>query len=160
VVRQQRHEVELLLRSMRDLNEHQAQLFFLVLRFLAAYQPPDLHAPVDEDLGEALEALAATHDTAARGLIYERRPASFAADRILSGLKPLLAKAGENGGTRFDRDAALALRQVMEAVRKARTDDPSNRRAFFSLVERVMRETDQRGRTGEASAPQPRIIVP
>ena len=160
VVRQQKHEVGLLLRFMRDLNERQAQLFFIVLRFLSGYQAPDLQAPVDDDVSEALESLAATHDTAARGLIYEHRPTSFAADRLLTALKPLFVKAGEGGGSSFDRDAAMALRHVREAVRSAHVRDTDERRAFLNLVGRVMRETEQRTRAGEASLPEPRIIVP
>ena len=106
---------------------------------------------------EAAAALAATFETAARGVIYEHRPPAPPAERLATALKPLLAKAGQNGGTPFERDAAVVLRRIEEAAREARAIDRGNRRAFLDLLGRVIPESDEQEPPPAAS---PRLIVP
>ena len=145
---------------MRDLSQRQSQLFLVVSTFLARYEPADLQSIVDDDVTEAAAALASTFETASRGVIYEHRPASLPAERLLSTLKPLLVEAGQHGGAAFERDAAFVLRRVAEAVGDARVAEPDNRRAFLELLGRVIRKTD--GETGtDKHGPEPsRLIVP
>src|SRR5436309_1433577 len=71
VVRRQQQDVGVLLQSMRDFSQRQSQLFFLVNSFVLGYTPADFQTLVDDDVAEAAEALAATYETAARGVIYE-----------------------------------------------------------------------------------------
>ena len=58
-----------------------------------------------------------TLETASRGLIYDHRPASVLAERLATTLKPVLAEAGQGAGSSFERDAAVVLRRLEEAVR-------------------------------------------
>ena len=120
----------LLVQGMRDLSERQSQLFFLINSFLERYEPPELHALVDDDIVEAMAALAGTFETAARGVIYDHRPAALPADRLATALKPVIAEAGKHGGSAFDRDAAVVLRRIEEAAREIKVADGSNRRAY------------------------------
>jgi hypothetical protein len=138
VVRQQQRDVGLMGRFMRDLTQGQSELFFLIAAFLAGYQAPELHAPMDDDVAEAIGALAATFETASRGLIYDHRPASVLAERLTTALKPVLAEAGQGGGSAFERDVAVVLRRIEEAVRDVRAFDQTNRQAFLDLLRRVM----------------------
>jgi hypothetical protein len=157
VVRQQQRDIQLLVRFIRDFNERQSQLFFLIDAFLLRYQPPELHLLIDEDVIDAAASLAATSETAARGVIYEHRPASPPAERLVAALKPLLAKAGQGGGTPFERDAAVVLRRIEEAAREARAVDRENRRAFLDLLGRVIPEREEEE---PPSSVAPRLIVP
>ncbi len=143
---------------MRDLNEQQSQLFFLINTFLVGYNPPALQPLIDDDVVEAAVALAATFETSARGVIYEHHSASLPAERLATALKGLLAEAGHKGGTPFERDAAVVLRRIEEAAREVREVDQGNRRAFLDLLGRVMRESDD----GESPHVEPpsRLIVP
>jgi hypothetical protein len=59
---------------MRDLSRRQSQLFILVATFLVRYESPELQRPIDDDVVDALGALASTYETASRGVIYEHRP--------------------------------------------------------------------------------------
>ena len=141
---------------MRDLNDRQSNLFFLILNFVARYEPPDLHVLRDEDVAEAAGALGATFETAVRGVIYEHRPASLVADRLVTGLKPLLTEAGQKGGTAFQRDAAVVLRRVEAAAREPQP--AGNFRAFVELANRVAKASQE---TPPAETKEtPRIIVP
>jgi hypothetical protein len=164
-VRQQQQDLNLLVQFMRDFSERQSRLFFLVQTFFNGYQAPELQPLVDDDVSEAVSSLAATYDTASRGVIYEHRPSSLAAERVMTALKPVLAEAGKGRGSSFERDAAVVLRRIGEAVAAARVNEPTNRRAFLSLVSRVVRRPDEiRAGSGQESddhaPPASRLIVP
>ena len=162
VVRQQQQDVALLIQFMRDFSQRQSQLFFLIATFLARYEPPELQALIDDDVAEAAAALAATFETASRGVIYEHRPASLPSDRLVSTLKPILLEAGKGAGSAFVRDAGVVLRRMEEASRDARASNPSDRRAFLDLLGRVIRKSDvEAGAEQGAQTPgEPRLIVP
>ena len=138
IVRQQQRDIGLLVQFIRDLSEQQSRLFFLITTFLARYDAPELQAPIDEDVIEAMAALAATFETASRGLIYDHRPASVLAERLTTALKPVLAEAGKGAGASFPRDAAVVLRRLEEAVRDVRALEENNRLAFLDLLRRVI----------------------
>jgi hypothetical protein len=155
-VRQQQHDVSRLVHFVRDFSQRQSQLFFLIGAFLRSYQAPELQPLLDEDVAEAAAALAATFETAARGVIYEHRPASLSAERLMTELKPLLAEAGKGAGSSFERDAAVVLRRVTESVESVRPEgdlEPANQRAFLSLVSRVMRPNP--GPSGQGNPENP-----
>jgi hypothetical protein len=159
-VRRQQHDLSLLVHFMRDLSERQSQLFFLVNTFLIQYEPPELQPLIDGDVAETAAALAATLETSTRGVIYEHRPASLPAERLMNALKPVLAQAGGRGGTAFERDAAVVLRRIEEAARQVRSGDESNRRAFLDLLGRVMRRKDDDAEPPAEKPDAPRLILP
>jgi hypothetical protein len=158
VVRRQQHDMGLLAQCMRDLSERQAQLFFLLSTFLARYQAPDLQSIIDDDVAEAVAALAATFETSARGVIYEHRPASLQAGRLLMALKPLLAEAGKGTDPSFERDAAVVLRRIEDAVHRSLAAG-QNRRGFLELLGRVITEPAPAA-PSKLAHEGPRLIVP
>ena len=159
VVRQRQQDVGILSRALRDLSERQSQLLFLIATFLATYQPTELHAPIDDDVVEAISSLAATFETASRGLIYDHRPASVLAERLATALRPVLEEAGRGAGSSFERDAAVVLRRLEESVRDVRTFDQTNRQAFLDLLRRVMSPSPDDPPVAE-TPDHPRLIVP
>ena len=160
-VRQQQRDVALLVEATRDLNERQAQLFLLAAMLLLQYEPPALQPLIDDDVIEAAAALAATYETAAKGLIYEHRPPSLPAERLVQALKPRLTEAGQRGGSAFERDAAVVFRQIGEAAARVRQLQPDNRHAFLDLVRRTIRQPpDKNDERTAAPADPPRLIVP
>jgi hypothetical protein len=162
VVRQQQRDVALLVQVMRDFTERQSQLFFLLSTVLVRYEPPELQPLFDDDVVEGAAALAATFETASRGVIYEHRPASVPAERLMSALKPVFAETGRGLGAAFERDAAVVLRRVAESTKELRTVEPDNRRVFLDLLARVITKMPDDGAeeaSPESPAP-PRLIVP
>ena len=161
IVRQQQRDLELLVQFMRDFNRRQSQLFFLVNSFVNEYQPEQLHALNDADVAEAVDALAATYETAARGVIYEHRPQSLPAERLAVAMKPLLAEAGKGQGTPFERDAAVVLRSIGAAVREVAKQARANQRAYVELLRRVMRkqEPERDSRASLIEPPKSKITV-
>ena len=161
IVRQQQRDIGLLVQFMRDFSQRQSQLFFLITTFLARYEAPELQVPIDDDVAEAMRALAATFETASRGLIYDHRPASVLAERLTAALKPVLAEAGHGAGSSFERDAAVVLRRVEEAIQDVRALDQGNRQAFLDLLSRVITRTPDAGPAqDEDTADRRRLIVP
>ena len=160
-VRQQQQDVELLMHGMRDLSERQSQLFFLINDFLQRYEPPELHSLIDDDVIEGVAALAGTFETAARGVIYDHRPAALPADRLATTLKPLIVEAGTGGGSAFERDAVVVLRRIGEVAHEISVANRPNARAYFDLLGRVLREDKNPGVVGEAgTSGPPRLIMP
>lgn len=158
--RQQQRDVELLLQFVRDFSQRQSQLFAMTLTFLVRYQPPELQPLIDDDVAEAAAALAATFETASRGVIYEHQPASVPAERLVAALKPLLSEAGQQGGTAFERDAAVVMRRLEEAVGVLRALAPDNRLAFLELLGRTIRRSSPAGDEKSAGTAPQRLIVP
>lgn len=148
---------------MRDFSQRQSQIFFLVHSFLAGYQPAELQPLVDDDIAEAMDAIASTLETASRGVIYEHRPASLPAERLATAIKPLLAEAGKGAGSAFERDAAVVLRRIAESAREMRAAEPDNRRVLLDLIGRVIRKpepTDAAPPGAESGDAASRLIVP
>lgn len=158
VVRRQQRDVGALMQVMRDFNDRQSQLLFLLSSFLLSYEPADLQSVIDADAADAAASLAATFETAARGVIYEHRAASLPAERLATAMKALLAEAGTGAGSSFERDAAVVLRRLEEAIGESRTREPANPRAFLNLLARVLPKRDA-ATEPEAQAPS-RLIVP
>jgi hypothetical protein len=165
LVRQQQRDIAAFVQFVRDFSERQSQLFFLIGSFLIRYQPPELQPLIDEDVAEGVAALASTFETASRGVIYEHRPASLPAERMIAALKPMLLEAGRGAGSAFERDAAVVLRRVEESVHKVRDHEPGGRRrVFLELLHRIIREPLQRDGSAdpaEPAGPAPqRLILP
>jgi hypothetical protein len=165
VVRQQHRDIAFVTQTIRDLSERQAELFFLVATTLAQHQPEALQPLIDDDVVDAMTALAGTFETSSRGVIYEHRPASLPAERLVAALKPVVSEAGRGLGSSFERDAASVLRGIAAAAREAGAADPSNRRPFLDMLRRVLDRTGPAApspaATDAAPAAEPsRLIVP
>lgn len=173
VVRRQQRDAAFVMQFARDFNERQSQLFLFLAGSLlrhgaegaARSELADLQPLIDDDVAEAMRALASTYETAVRGVIYDHRPASLPAQRLVAALKPLLAEAGKNGGTAFERDAAVVLRRIEQGVGELRESAaapiPSldSRRAFLDLLGRVFSAAGGDAPPA-AAADAPRLIVP
>ncbi|HKT82053.1 MAG TPA: hypothetical protein VJP86_17610 [Vicinamibacterales bacterium] len=143
-MRQQQRDVRLVLEAIQDLNERQTQLFLLTTAAIVNYRPPELQHLLDADVAAAADSMAATFETASRGVIYEHRPPSAASERLSQALRPLFERAGQNQGSAFERDAAIVLRRLALLTSEVQTRNPGDPRAFLTFVARVMK-ADQPG---------------
>jgi hypothetical protein len=165
-VRQQQLVASRVSHFVRDLNDQQSRLFLTLNAFLAAHQGDGLQSLIDEDVEEAMDALAATYETAARGVIYEHQPASRTAERLVREMKPLMTEARQGSVSSFEAGAAIVLRRIAESVRELRGAEPDNRRAYLDLARIVVRLTAAASGTGDdfdrdpAGPNAPRLIVP
>src|SRR3954451_17689437 len=118
VVRRQ-HEADLtrLLPTIQPLTERQHQLFFLFQSVIARYRPEGFARLTDADVAEAAATVAATLETAAKGVIYEHAAQSVVAQRLAGELTTLLEGIRKEGATVYDREAAITLRAIEQGAR-------------------------------------------
>jgi hypothetical protein len=161
VKRQQERDVAALLPSIRHLTERQHQLFFLFHSAIARHTPQGFTRLVDEDIEQAAAAVAATLETAARGVIYEHSAASLPAQRLATELTSLLGQIRTQGGTVSDAEAAIALRAIEQGARDARKAGDGTAASYGSLIGRLLqvRRTQAAG-PHESTRPASTLIVP
>lgn len=161
VRRRDEHDIGLLMASMGQPSEPQLQLLFLVLSFISRFAPEgELTRMADADVAEAAAALAATLETAARGVVYEHTCVSVVAEDLRRGLRVFLSEIGRDGGSRFEREVAVALRGVERGARHETPGLDDDGAAYLTLVRRVLQRPGGRT-TAEPSNPsvEPRIVL-
>jgi len=169
VRREQERDLAALLPALERLTPGQGEMLWLVLTRLAAVRPDDGFVRTnDEDVAEAAGSLAATFETATRGILYEHRPVSPSADGLARAIREALDGLPEARRPGFEADAAAALRAVEQGARDARTHLPGRETAYLALAGRVTRRAvDEPPGGGPAdgspdAVPQPpsRLILP
>lgn len=137
VQRQQEMDRAMVLPLLQDLSERQARVFLMLAAATARHQSEMLQKLVDEDIAQAAGALAATLETAGRGIVYEHQPASLPAARLMAELRTLLDEMSKNAGSVLHRDAVIALRRIEHAARMMATAS-ANTNEFQQLLGRVL----------------------
>ena len=128
VKRQTEQDLVVLMGALGRVSEPQLQVFFVIHTFISRFRHDGSGQLVDADVAEAAGALAASFETAAKGVLYEHQATAAAAESLRRELKLFLAQiAGDpsSGGaasaTRFEREVAVVLRGI---ERGARHDAP------------------------------------
>ena len=162
VRRQHARDVAVLLPTVRDLTERQHQLFFLFHVVVAGHKPEGFARLVDADVAEAAQAVAATLETAQRGVIYEHAAQSIPAQRLAAELRAALEGARKDGAVVYDGEAAIALRAIERGAREVGAATGQGETAYQDLIARLL-QVNRAGRVG-GRAPEERptgsIILP
>jgi len=158
-VRQQQRDATLVMRLLQDFNQRQAELLFAVARAIIRYEPPPFQALNDDDIAQAAASLAATSETAGRGLIYEHRPSSGAATHLAAALKTLLTEVGAYRDSSVERDLASALRRIESTITELRATGSGESSAFRTFLTRILKAADPRDGPPVEETPAPRLIV-
>jgi len=137
--RQQSDDIEALAPGMAGMSEPRQQLYLFSLTLIERFRGDGLDAAVDADVVSGLEALAATYDAAARGLIFEQPAGSAPAQRLAAGIRGVYEELGRSRPSAFAADAAEVLRRLADRARDINGADPGGRRAFLDLAGRVAR---------------------
>jgi hypothetical protein len=137
VRRRQEHDVEQLLPTIRHLTERQYQIFFLFHTLIARFTPQGFSGLIDADVADAAAAVAATLETAARGVIYEHTPPGPPAQALATELRTMLAQMREQGAKVFDREAAIVLRAIEQGARGS-TGSAATPTRYLDLVARLL----------------------
>ena len=107
----------MMLPLLQGLSERQARLFLMLAALTSRHRPEAFQTLMDADIAEAAGALAATLETAGRGIVYEHRPTSSVATRLMTELKGMVDEVVKNAGSALERDAAIALRRIEHAAK-------------------------------------------
>jgi len=164
VVERRQHERDLrvLAPVLRDLSESQTQLLFLLFTFLADHRMDDFMRATDVDVADCAGSMAATLETAERGLIYEHRPGTLPAQRLAADLRAFLADLPKSGWKPPERDVAAVLRRIEAGAREALKSPGGDDSAYLGLVRRAARafQASHPEQPGTPSAGGPRLVVP
>ena len=170
VQRQHERDMQFLLPRIGDLTETQYRLFLYVQALVLRHAKNAMPAPQDADVADAAASVAATLETARKGIIYEHRAASLAAQRLATEVGRAVADLAHRAGSeasRLERDAAAALRRLERVAREAAVEVPEDvapETTWISLASRLMSggpASDSAEKSAEtAPADGPRIIVP
>lgn len=150
--RQQADDQRRLFALLDELDEGAYVALTVCLQAALAHRASTVPAPLDEDLQGAAAALAATFETAAKGLIYEHRPETLVAERLTRVWRDALERVAAEGAQGVEAEAGTALRRIERAVRDMRRDCPDRPAAFFDFVGRVLRHGPDAEREGTTLA--------
>jgi hypothetical protein len=157
VQRQQQQDVTWLVTTMQALSDPQRELVLVLLGVVRSQSADPLQSLRDEDVAEAAATLAATFETASRGVIYEHQAQSLPAQRLVRDLRAVLDEiAAKVGGRAVERDASYALRVVERGARETDRLLGGGATAYLDLVGRVLRAPVQ----AHADAAAPAIVEP
>ena len=137
--RQREQDLHFLFPLLQDLTERQHVVTLLVQGFLRLERPasPTL---VDDDIAEALRALAETYETASRGIIYEHAAGLPAAERLGAEIKQIIETRRTKGLTVSDGDVAAGLRRIETGARTAQSVLIGGNTAYRQLLQRVLKD--------------------
>lgn len=155
VKRQQESDLTVLMGALGRVSERQLQLFFLIQSFVSRFgaKSEGMTRLADADVAEAAGALAASFETASRGVLYEHQAATTTGDALRRELKEFLEQVGRGAGTRFEREAAEVLRGIERAARHEAPGVGSGAVDYLSLAARILQE-----RPPDAHTPSPLIL--
>jgi hypothetical protein len=180
VQRQQERDMEFLLPRIGDLSETQYRLLLYVQAIVLQQARSIVPSPHDSDVAEAVATVAATLETASKGIIYQHQAQSLPAQRLVTDITRAIGELAERGGAqrgRIERDAATALRRLERLAREARGEVPDEAApdaTWIGLATRLMRGDGSGSReASDAGAGQqaddrpdrrepegPRIVIP
>lgn len=122
VQRRQERDVTFIMPLVADLTETQYRLHVLLQSVIVKLADGAIPPLLDADVADGAAAAAATLETARKGIIYEHQAVSVPAQRVTTELGRVLAEVGSQAGSqrsRFERDAAAALRRIEQGARTA-----------------------------------------
>lgn len=172
--------------ALHGLTDGQSRLLLLLGSFIARHVPQDFQTLRDEDIAEAAGTLAATLETATRGVIYEHRAGTQPAQHLAGELTRMLQEINrepetlqsvgepdaihqrisapqvteqEAGAPGITHDAIVALRRLEQSAREMRQKLDGTDTGYRDLLGRLLN-----ARPGdEPSAPAARsgtLIIP
>jgi hypothetical protein len=138
VARQRERDFRFALTLVHKLPERVYAILLLFQATITAYRKAALPPLVDTDVAEAAASLAATLETAARGIIYEHAPRSLAAQRLMTALRDELSRVGQHRpGSIRETDAALALRRIETGARTGAEALGTSETAYLDFLQRL-----------------------
>jgi hypothetical protein len=152
---ERRRDARRLAPHVQSLDERQQELFFLGLVGLAALRG---RMPIDDlVLASAAAAVRKTHETHARGILYEHQAEDLPAQRLVPEIERIFETTTADGRTvRPDDSDLVAVLGALEACARAFSAEASGPSAFLETAARIVGEAGLE----PAAAPAPRLILP
>ena len=157
--RQMEQDAAILLPTVRHLSETQQQIFLVLQSVIAAYVPDGFVRLVDADAAEAAGSLAATLETAARGVIYEHAAAALPAQRLAKVIRLAIEELERRGTTIRPEDAAAALRAIEAGARQAAAGGGATDTTYLDAARRMIRASGIEPPAASGEPPGSSLII-
>lgn len=154
-----------LLPRISELTETQYQLFMFAQAIVVRHAKSVIPSPVDTDVAEGVASVAATLETAGKGIIYEHRAASIPAQRIATEISAAigdLTKRAGSDGARLERDAVRALRALEHTARDARqemTDPVRPEVSWVTFASRIMTGVEPPAAVAASTETESKLVI-
>jgi len=158
VQRQQQRDFAALAPTLQGLTDPQSRLLLLLGRFIARHAPQDFQTLHDDDIIEAASALAATLETAGRGVIYEHRAVTQPARYLAEELKRLINDIGRSGDGITTADTAVVLRRIEQGAREIPQPAGGRQSAYRDLLARILNASAADQETASLGRPSSLIL--
>ena len=149
-------DLAVLMATVGRLSEHQLQFFFVLQSMVLSHRPEGLGRLVDTDVALATGALAASLETASKGLIFEESTSSVVAEGLRRALKPVIEEVTQNAPSRAQQEVAGVLRAMERGARHQGGFIPEGDTSYLDLVNRVFQQRPQTPRPAD----KPLIVMP
>jgi hypothetical protein len=156
VRRQIDHDLSLLMATIGRLSEQQLQLFFLLQSMVLSHKSEGIGRLSDSDVALATGALAASLETASKGVIFEEATASVTAEGLRRALKPIVEEITKSGGSRAEREVAAVLRGMERGAQHEGGLIPAGDTSYLELVARIFQQRPP----AAPEPPKPLIVLP
>lgn len=146
---------------LQGLTEPQSRLLLFFGSLIARHVPQDFQTLRDEDIAEAAATLAATFETAGRGIIYEHRAGTGPAQHLASALRQSFAElTREQPNAALDRDAATVLRRIEQSARDQAKTPGAAETAYRDLLGRMLKGGSSDQPDSAKSGGESSLIIP
>lgn len=138
VLRQRERDRQFIGPLVQGLPPRALNLFVVLQDVIRRHRAGSIPALLDVDVADAARTLAATLETAGRGIIYEHQTTSLPAQRLVASLRTTLEEAGKatSQASALERDAAAVLRRIEAAATQA-APVLGGDQAFLDFLDRV-----------------------
>ena len=162
--RQQERDARFLVPLMKGLTQHQYELFFLIQK-LFYQQEQAAQLPVnDKIIADTAHALAATYNTASKGIIYEHRPSSLPAEQLSKVLRPLIEAIDDQRPAASTQDLIVVLQLIERTATQADSSLEGGKKAYLALIGRLNAAFSEEQPDSAKPLQQPqssqRVIIP
>lgn len=146
---------------LANATERQYALLLWLHAATGPYRATAIPAVVDADIATAATSLAATLETAERGIIYDHPAATVAAQRLADEYRKAIAHIEGDRPGRLGRDAAAALRALARLTTDLSKKD-SLSKAAVELLDRLVgprSRADAEGPELASEDTKPKIVL-
>ena len=146
---------------IQTFTKQQYQVFLFLLLTIHRFRRKSSVRLLDEDIVGAANALAATLETASKGIIYEHRPTSLPAQNLTAELAKALKDLNERAERSLDGDSTIALRGIKRAAADAQTTLSEGETSCLDWLDRLASNFEVSPQHGTTTPNQtPELISP
>jgi hypothetical protein len=144
VRRRDERELRFFASVLHGTTEKQRAIFALLQTVIARHASSAIPKLVDKDVVDAAGALAASFETASRGIIYDQQPTSLPGQRLAADLRQQIEQALHASERPVDHDLAVALRRTETMATEAASELDDGPTAYLQFLERKIGKGEEK----------------